>query len=222
MNTSQLFVLDPSELAKMAQVALQDNNEDLLKHIDFAFHHIFLLRSKRGSEKSRLQYIDAMLDITQESGPELLASLPYRQSLLHRWEHLAQLMEAFRHDRDRVAEARRLVDSRKWATEIIKELKANLARGEPSLKAKDLAKRINITSQGLSPLLNELEQQDIIERHRFGRFVFVSLGLVGQLLGESLPDAAKPATSVRDETQDSFWIKNYRNDVESLAAASVN
>lgn len=185
MNTSKFLVLQPNELAQRAREGLAKNDEVLLKHVDFAFHHIFLMRSKKASDESRVQYIDAILSAIDFGRQNMPSELIWPQRLLVRWEHLAELMDAFRHARDKLADARLFVQSQTHGSRILNELKAAAETGGPGLNVTALANKLNLSSPGLVAVLNKLEQQDIIERHRSGRNVFVSLGLLGQLLDES-------------------------------------
>jgi len=206
MDTSQFLVMQPGELAQSARAGLKDNNEDLLKQVDLAFHHIFLVRAKKGTEESRAECIDALLNVTESCGREMAPNLTPPQRLLLRWKHLAELMEAFSYDRDRLADARRLVNSRNRFPGIIKELTAEVARGGHGLTVTALAERAGLTPPGLVPLLNELEQQDIVERHRSGRNVFVSLGLVGQLLAEEVSARQVSARTSKQRGLDSYVL----------------
>lgn len=179
-----MLLLNPSDLADLARNALEGNDSELLEDIDLAFHHLFLMRSRKGSENSRIQFMDAVLSATESGDREVLLHLTLPQRLSVRWEHLAELMEAFRQDRDRILDAVRLVNTRPGLKKIVAELVAT--NGETGSQVFQLAKRLNLSRPNLVNCLNTLEQHDIIERHRSGRNTFVSLGLVGQLVVERL------------------------------------
>ena len=184
MDNSEFLVLQPHELTKIARGGFTKNEEALLKNVDLAFHHMFLLRSKKGTEEARVQFIDAVLGVTESSDSALPLNLTLPQRMLIRWEHLAELMEAFRHDRDRIADALRLLNTGKWFRKIVLEVISK--NGGSGWKVHELARKLKISSPQLDANLKILEEQDIIERQRSGRNTFVSLGLVGQLVAEQL------------------------------------
>lgn len=242
MHISELLALEPFQLAQMIPDALNAENEEMLKDIDFALHHIFIHSRKAdnrftnivGLDKkpnsklvdqrpnSKLQFIEALLLATDFVRRGLSAPVASRQRLFVRWQHLAELVEAFRNDYDRLSDARLLIESRTKAPAILAILKSEMARGTPGLKVKDLAARVNMSPSGLVPLLDDLEEVDIVERHPFGKFVFIQLGLVGQLLGENHERIVKPATGAERSpdllaaTSNHAWIERYANTAPAL------
>jgi DNA-binding MarR family transcriptional regulator len=181
MDNAHFLTLKPNELAEMALDGLTRNDNELLENVDSAFHHIFLERSKKGSEDSRDEFIDAVLSATEFVERE--AHLDLRHRRIVRWVHLAELMEAFKQDRDRIAEAIRLLKTGKHL-KIFQEIIAKNDGAEWMVF--QLAKKLGLSCPNLVSYLNVLERHDIIQRHRAGRNAFVSIGLVGQLIAQRL------------------------------------
>lgn len=186
MTTDELSALPYDQLVALARQSLGNSDLEALRQLDSVFHQLFFNEARRGTQRSRTDFIAAMLkilDSNEAHGHPPAAELP---RYLSRWEHLDVLMDAFRGERDPLAEAQRLVASRNKGQGLLKEVARAGALG---ILAGELATRLDISPQQLSRLLGEFEANDIIERFPRGRSVFVCLGLRGQLIEERLAEA---------------------------------
>jgi len=186
MHPSDFFTAPWTELADTALNALKNNDIDTIRHLDTAFHHIFLNQARRGSEDTRNEFVLNLLAITESQEARQKSRPDEIPLVLARWAHLALLTDAFRTGEDAVEQAVQAVRSLKHGDRLLGEV----ARSG-GLPAKDLAARLGISQQGLSPLLRKLEACDVIERRPAGQYVYVCLGLVGQLLLDREPQVVR-------------------------------
>jgi len=192
MHPSDFFTASWTQLAEAARNALKNNDIETIRHLDTAFHHLFLNQARRGDDASRNDFVLNLLAITESQEARQKPRPDEIPLVLARWAHLALLSDAFRTAGDAVEQASQAVRSLKHGDRLL----AEVARSG-GLPAKDLAARLGISQQGLSPLLRKLEACDVIERRPAGQYVYVCLGLVGQLLLDREPQVV-PAPS-KDE-----------------------
>jgi len=195
-------------LVEETRRGLDAGDSERLRQLDTVFHHHFFNQLRRGNTASRDELIEHLLDVTESPESRKIADPSEIQRLVCRWEHLEVLMEALRQDGDMIDDAERLIQSRTHAGDLLAQV---AGVGGWGMRAGELARRLKISPQHLAVLLRELEPHDIITRHAVGRNVYVSLGLVGQLVTErrakpnttpALPSAKTPRIETPQGSQD--------------------
>lgn len=173
-----------SEIAEAAAKALQSNDLDALQAVDAAVHHHLFAQLDAGDRNSRRQFVLDLGDLT-ESAPARAIPEPQGPALyLARWKHLAELANASADDVTAEEAARDFLKSRKHGDALLTCL---AAAGPEGLRSGDLAQQLNLSDSHLANILSEFEDHDLIERRKAGKYVYVSVGLVGRLLQARKP-----------------------------------
>lgn len=183
MSTADLYTASWKSLSEIAEKALRTVDLEVLRALDDVFHHLFFHEARRGDESTRSDFIAGILTILESEAMRKPLLSPEAQRLRTRWEHLDELMDAFRRAIDPVVEAERLVRSSKLGERLLQVVKA---AGGAGVIGMDLAAGLHTSPQNLAKLLVRFERKDIIERHSAGRNVRICLGLVGELVHDRL------------------------------------
>jgi DNA-binding MarR family transcriptional regulator len=190
-------------LIEEARKAFKERDIESLRGLDDAFHHFFLNELRRGNEESRTEFIMGILEVVESPESREIGRADEVQELIVRWRHLDALMNVLRTDGDLIDQAERLIMSRELGERLLRTVE----QAEfPGVKSGELARRLNISPPHMTKLLREMETCDVLERRPFGRNVYVTLGLVGQLLLERRRSARKTGDVARpkvDLTRDS-------------------
>lgn len=160
-----------------------------MAEVDAALHHRFLNQLDAGDVESRHQFSLDLGDVTDSAEARQIPEADAIRRYLTKWEHLAELASALGDDVTAEDAARDLLRSRQHGERLL-EIVAGA--GDDGIRSGDLARQLGISQSQLSNLLGEFEEQSIIDRRQFGKYVHVRLGLVGQLLADRGPRLVKP------------------------------
>lgn len=187
------------DLIKTARSSLAEGDVEQLKQLDAVFRYRFCTQVRRGNTSSKDEFVEHLLGVTESTAAREIEAPTELQRLLCRWEHLEVLLDALRADGDLVDEAERLVHSRKHAGALLDAVAGATGWG---IQAGELAGKLGISPQHLASLLRDLEQQDVVERSKVGKHVYVCPGLVGQqVLNRRQAARSHPVPTVHQEPQ---------------------
>jgi DNA-binding MarR family transcriptional regulator len=111
-------------------------------------------------------------------------------------EHLLDLANVRASSINKQEVLRQIIDSRERGWELINALSAGPKSG---LTSADLAGRLNISPQNLTPLVTVFEAQGLVNRTRQGRFIFVTLTSHGHELTNAEVEVSHEAEASRSD-----------------------
>jgi len=171
-----------TELVALAKAALRDGDVSGVGKADEALHFHFFDQMRRGKPDERTAWGAALLELADSHEVrQATAGSPGREAV--RWEHLFQMVEALSLPTDLEQEAREFVDSRGYGRELL-ELVAKAEEANVPLPVGELARQLRRSKSTVVQVLGKMEGRGLVERRRDGRNVYVSLGLMGQVLME--------------------------------------
>lgn len=190
MNVSDIYHLGYPQLADAVSQAILNNDLETLEAVSATLH----LRFWKEDKSEFVQGVIEILDHRQ------LRNLPEPSAvprLLAIWKHLVRLANSERDAIDNTAHGTTIIESRKHAPKLLRQLKA--ATGPLTMAALESA--LEISKPNLSMLLKDLECCQAITRRKVGKEIHVSLGKLGKTYLETIPfgqryELAKPAFSV--------------------------
>ena len=207
MNPHDLAGLSPEAISDVFRKSINENElqtaQDAFSELESRFDQ--LCGSKEGSR----QFLNDYLPLT--GSPEVRA-LHIPDPLARcaaKLEHLLELAGMRARAVDEEAILRQIVDSRERGQDLLNALAAASAQG---LQAGELASRLKISPQNLSPILSAFHAHGLLDRTRRGRHVYVTLTRRGRSL------ASEPKTEpVHVEYK--FLIGPMRGRLDMAAAA---
>ncbi|MBI3681726.1 MAG: hypothetical protein HY235_15200 [Acidobacteria bacterium] len=195
------------EVASAAIRALKNNDLAALDRVDTAIRHLFLHEAGEGTEESRSAFILNLFEITSSrEAKQVDEDVPARR-FLTRWEHVAELTEAFRRDITAEEAARNLLRAREHGERLLQVVHSATPDG---IRSTDLADELQLKTAYVSKLLREFEEYDLVERQRHGKNVWVTLGLVGRLLMERRPVEMRRKQRPPDSSRVHTYMDNPR------------
>jgi hypothetical protein len=172
-----LLALAPADLGTALCNALTtqdlDSARDAFVQVESRFHS--LCATPDGSQ----QFLDQFLPVTDQPEIRALRVADPLVQIVDRLEHLLDLAGERARVTTDAAILHQIVESRERGADLLRILATAPQQG---LNAGDLAKRLEITPQNLSPLLATFHAHGIIERTKRGRHVFNTLTAHGGAL----------------------------------------
>jgi len=192
-TSGELLTLPWEDLVRVARQSMQSSDSKELSSLDAAFHHLYFRELAEGDDDSRSEFLAGILRVIESEPAHSFKPPSLIESLLTRWRHLHELIDAARRNVDPVDQASRLVRSRAHAEDLMKIVAREGSRG---ISVGALSQRLEVTMPHAAKLLRELEALYLIERHRSGRHTFVTLGPVGLVMNrrEAWSVEVKPPT----------------------------
>ena len=181
MPSLELFSATEPELADRAIEAIEKNDTSTLEQIDSVFRYRFQILARRADYDARTRLIRALLKVLGAAPAKQKPKPDPVQTFLARWELMDTLMAAFRKEVDMVAEGKRQIESRQYVRELLRKV---VAAGDTGIPVTQLASEFDVKNSQMSRLVTELEEIQVVERFRSGRYKFVCLGEVGRKLLE--------------------------------------
>lgn len=170
MTPHDLAAIDPPGLSDFLCAALErqdvDSAKDALAQIESRFH--------RGQ-----RFLDDFLPLAGRAEVRALHLDDPLAQCVARLEHLLELAGDSARVVTEDAILRQIVDSRERGGDLIQAL---AAAPEQGLTAGELAQRLGITPQNLSPLIAVFHAQGIVNRSRQGKKAFITLTPEGRAL----------------------------------------
>ena len=187
--------MNPHELARLSDHELSDYLLKSLREKDFPASGDCLVQIQARFDRlcattdGCRQFLGGFLPLA--GSPEVRALHPTDKAVeaVARLEHLLELAGIRARRVNDEAVLRQIVDARERGMDLLRVLAAAPRGG---LAAGELATRLKISAQNLSPLLSDFHAHGLVDRMRQGRNIYVTLTRQGRTL---LPDAA-PAQEV--------------------------
>jgi hypothetical protein len=177
MSPHELTTLDPAHLSEVLCAALNgysiDSARDAFLQIESRFQG--LAKTAEGNR----EFLDAFLPL---SGRPEVRSLHLEDALAQCVARLEYLLELAGEGAGAVTDEailRQIVDSRERGFDLLHAL---ASAPEHGLAAGDLAERLGITPQNLSPLITMFHAQGIVNRSKQGKNAFITLTEAGRAL----------------------------------------
>ncbi len=182
MTVSELLAKPWTELVAAATQAIANKDLNLLDTLDLAFHKLFLDDLWAPGAGDWGKFVDGLLEVTDSPEARACPQAEAVQKRLLAWEHLESLAEGLRRREDSAGAARRCVESRERAPDIVR---LAAAAGPSGVAFRELGERLGMQDSNLSAQLRQLEAYDVVCRRKVGRKLWVSLGRAGRAYAES-------------------------------------
>src|SRR6266404_5287827 len=136
-----------NEFKEQAATALAAGDKNALKGLDEAFHLLFFNEVDHGNQETKLKFEMGLVSLLESAEARACPPTSDQQRAITRWEHLDELMEAFRKPAVDLAEAERFLKSREYGMELL-DLVAKA--GPAGIASGELAEALGIAPQQCS------------------------------------------------------------------------
>ncbi len=175
------------DLMEMANQFMETMNMDGLYDIDVALTGLLIDYIRKGTGDLFEAFTDDMLAFLDSSDGDHLKSAREGERYFHRWEHLVDFSRIAFEDYDPGMTAR-FIASRKHGKKLLQIVYKNRV----GIRAKELAKKLAISSQQLAKLLREFEEHDLVIREKGKKMTLVHIGFMGRVYMSEVEESQAP------------------------------
>ena len=164
------------DLIEMASQFMESRDMDGLYDIDVALTGLLIDYIRKGTRDLFEAFTDDMLVFLDSNSGDRLKSFGEGERYFYRWEHLVDFSRiAFEHYDPGMTT--RFIASRKHGNPLL-QIVYESADG---IRATELAKKLDISSQQLSKLLREFEEHNLVIREKGRKITLVHLDFMGRV-----------------------------------------